>query len=216
MSQQINLFNPIFMKQRKYFSLLAMLQALGLIIAGSLMFYGYAIYQVGQLRLQSEENTKRYNAEQMRLARSVTEFSPQQANQLLQDEVQRLEKQTAEQNELIETLKSGAVGNTTGYSEYMRAFARQVVQGLWLTGFKVTGDAAQISLRGGVVNPELLPAYIQRLGRERIMQGKTFSTLKMQQSRADESAVAGQTPVGAARRYVEFTLYSTPDNEAKK
>jgi hypothetical protein len=28
MSQQINLFNPIFMKQRKYFSLLAMLQAL--------------------------------------------------------------------------------------------------------------------------------------------------------------------------------------------
>ncbi len=61
MSQQINLFNPIFMKQRKYFSLLTMLQALGMIIAGSLIFYGYAIYQVGQLKQQSEENTKRYN-----------------------------------------------------------------------------------------------------------------------------------------------------------
>jgi Fimbrial assembly protein (PilN) len=216
MSQQINLFNPIFMKQRKYFSLLAMLQALGMIIAGSLIFYGYAVYQVDQLKLQSEENTKRYNAEQLRLARSLNEFSPQQANQLLQDEVQRLEKQTAEQNELIETLKSGAVGNTTGYSEYMRAFARQVVQGLWLTGFKVTGDAAQISLSGGVVNPELLPAYIQRLGKERVMQGKTFSTLKMQQSKAEESGVAGQTPAVATRRYVEFTLYSGPDSEAKK
>ena len=115
MSQQINLFNPIFMKQRKYFSLLAMLQALGMIIAGSLIFYGYAIYQVDQLNRQLEENTKRYNAEQMRLARFVAEFSPQQANQLLQDEVQRLEKQIAEQNEIIETLKSGAVGNTIGY-----------------------------------------------------------------------------------------------------
>jgi hypothetical protein len=215
MSQQINLFNPIFMKQRKYFSLLAMLQALGMIIAGALIFYGYAVYQVDQLKLQSEENTKRYNAEQLRLARSVTEFSPQQANQLLQDEVQRLEKQSAEQNELIETLKSGVLGNTTGYSEYMRAFSRQVLQGLWLTGFKVTGDAAQISLSGGVVNPELLPAYIQRLGKEHVMQGKTFSTLKMQQTKADEG-VAGQTPVAAARRYVEFTLYSSPDSEAKK
>ena len=143
MSQQINLFNPIFMKQRKYFSLLAMLQALGLIIAGSLIFYGYAIYQVNHLNLQLEENTKRYNAEQVRLGRYVAEFSPQQSTQLLQEEVQHLEKQTAEQNEIIDTLKSGAVGNTTGYSEYMRAFSRQVVQGLWLTGFKVTGDAAK-------------------------------------------------------------------------
>jgi hypothetical protein len=215
MSQQINLFNPIFMKQRKYFSLLAMLQALGLIIAGSLVFYGYAIYQVGQLKQQSEESTKRYSAEQLRLARYMAEYSPQQANQLLQDEVRLLEKQTTEQKEIIETLKSGAVGNTTGYSEYMRAFSRQVVQGLWLTGFKVTGDAAQISLSGGVVNPELLPAYIQRLSRERIMQGKTFSTLKMQQSKAD-AGVAGQTPASAARRYVEFTLYSSTDSEAKK
>ena len=216
MSQQINLFNPIFMKQRKYFSLLAMLQALVMIIAGSLIFYGYAIYQVDQLNRQLEENTKRYNGEQLRLARYVAEFSPQQSNQLLQDEVQRLEKQTAEQNEIIETLKSGAVGNTIGYSEYMRAFSRQVVQGLWLTGFKVTGDAAQISLSGGVVSPELLPAYIQRLGRERIMQGKTFSTLKMQQSKVDGGVVAGQTPAAAARRYVEFTLYSSPDSEANK
>ena len=214
MSQQINLFNPIFMKQRKYFSLLAMLQALAMIIAGSLIFYGYAIYQVGQLNRQSEENTKRYNGEQLRLARFVTEFSPQQSNQLLQGEVQLLEKQVAGQDEIIEVLKSGAVGNTIGYSEYMRAFSRQVLQGLWLTGFKVSGDAAQISLSGGVLSPELLPAYIQRLGRERIMKGKTFSTLIMQQPKLDMGAGASQT--AAARRYVEFTLYTSPDSEANK
>jgi cell division protein FtsL len=216
MSQQINLFNPIFMKQRKYFSLLAMLQALGMIIAGSLIFYGYAIYQVNQLNRQLEENTKRYNAEQARLASYVAEFSPQQSSQLLQNEVQRLEKQVAAENEIIDTLKSGAVGNTIGYSEYMRAFARQAVQGLWLTGFKVTGDAAQISLSGGVLSPELLPVYIQRLGKERIMRGKTFSTLKMQQAKVDAGVGAGQAPVPAARHYVEFTLHSSSDSEANK
>jgi cell division protein FtsL len=215
MSQQINLFNPVFMKQRKYFSLLAMLQALGLIIAGSLVFYGYAIYQVNQLNRQLEENTKRYNAEQARLASYMAEFSPQLSGQLLQNEVQRLENQVAAESEIIDTLKSGAVGNTIGYSEYMRAFARQVVQGLWLTGFKVTGDAAQISLSGAVLSPELLPVYIQRLGKERIMRGKTFSTLRMQQAKVDAGA-AGQAPTPAARRYVEFTLHSSPESENSK
>ena len=209
MSQQINLFNPIFMRQRKYFSLLTMLQALGLIVVGSLFFYGYAIYQVGELRKQSEESTKRYNAEEVRLARFTAEFSPQQASQALQEEVRRMEKQVADQADLVEIIKSGAVGNTAGYSEYMRAFSRQVVPGLWLTGFRVTGDATQISLSGKVLSPELLPAYIRRLGRENIMQGKAFSTLQMQQPKADASQ-------GDIARYVEFELRSGPDSEAKK
>lgn len=209
MSQQINLFNPVFMKQRKYFSLLTMLQALGMIIVGSLFFYGYALYQVDQLGEQSAESSKRYNAEQARLMRQAAEFSPQQANQALQDEVRRLEKQVIDQAALIEIIKSGAVGNTTGYSEYMRAFSRQIVPGLWLTGFTVTGDAAQISLNGAALGPESLPAYIQRLGKEDVMRGKTFATLQMQQTKVD----AGQS---ATVPYVEFTLHSSPDGEGKK
>lgn len=210
MSQQINLFNPIFMKQRKYFSLLTMLQALGMIVAGSLLFYGYALYQVNQLAGQAVESTKRYDAEEARLTRLAAEFSPQHANQLLQGEAQQLEKVFAEQTVLIEALKSGVAGNTTGYSEYMRAFARQVVPGLWLTGFRVAGDAAHISLKGHVTSPELLPAYIQKLGREPIMQGRNFSNLKMQQPATDAAK-------GTAKpRYVSFELSSNPDGEVKK
>ncbi len=210
MSQQINLFNPVFLKQRKYFSLLTMLQALGLIVLGSLLFYGYALYQVEQFKQQSEESTRRFNAEQARLARYTAEFSPQQANQMLRDEVRRLEKELAEQTRMVDTLKSGSVGNTTGYSQYMRAFSRQVVQGLWLTGFKVIGDASQISLSGGVLDPELLPIYIQRLGREQAMRGKSFATLQMQQARIEEGKESKPA------RYVEFTMHSTPDTGVRK
>jgi hypothetical protein len=217
MSQQINLFNPVFMKQRKYFSLLTMLQALGMIIAGALIFYGYAIYQVGQLKRQADENSKRYIAEQVRLSGFMAEFSQQHSMQLLQNEVQRLSSQLAEQNQIIDTLKSGALGNTTGFSEYMRAFSRQVVHGLWLTGFKVTGDAAQISLSGGVLNPQSLPVYIQHLGRESIMKGKTFSNLNMQQTRIDQDKGKKSTAANSpGRPYIEFTLYSSPAKEAGK
>jgi len=212
MSQQINLFNPIFLKQRKYLSLLTMLQALGLIVLGSLFFYGYALYQVGQLQQQAEESTRRFSAEQARLARHSARFSPQQARLALQNEVQNLEKAVAEQTLLVDTLKSGSIGNTTGYSQYMRAFSRQVVRGLWLTGFKVTGDATQISLSGGVLEPELLPIYIQRLSREKAMQGKSFSTLQMQQSKVKQ----GNAGASSSAPYVEFAMHSIPDEESVK
>jgi cell division protein FtsL len=213
MSQQVNLFNPIFMKQRKYFSLLTMLQALGLIVVGSLLFYAYALYQVGRLEKQALENTRQFQSDKARIEKFKAEFSAEQTNQQLQDEVQQLEKKFSEQEQLVVTLKSGVIGNTLGYSEYMSAFSRQVVPGLWLTGFKVTGDGVQIGLNGAVTDGKLLPDYIQRLSREPIMRGKSFSTLQMQQVMSTPDKDSKQP---AVPRYVGFSLQSTPDSEAKK
>lgn len=110
------------------------------------------------------------------------------------------------QQVLIDTLKSGAVGNTSGYSQYLRAFARQTVQGLWLTGFSIQGDAAYLSLSGGVLNPELLPAYVQRLGKEPVMQGKSFGSLQMQRNED-----GGEN----SPRYIEFSLQSMSTEDVK-
>ena len=209
MSQQINLFNPIFMKQKKYFSVVTMLQALGMIVIGSALFYGYAVYQVNQLSRQADEMSKRYAAEQTRLLNFTSEFSPQRTSQMLEEEQKQLEVQAAAQEKLLTTLKSGAIGNVEGYSGYMRAFARQSVKGLWLTAFDIVGDGAQISLSGAVVNPQLVPSYIQRLGNEKVMRGKTFSTLQMQLPKGNAD--------GSAARYVEFNLRSSLlSEEAKK
>ena len=207
MSQQINLFNPVFLKQRKYFSVNAMLQALVLIVIGSALFYGYAAYQVRLLAKQSVETSKRYTAEQLKLTRYTAEFSPQQASQLLEEELKNAEARAATQLELIETLKSGAIGNTTGYSEYMQAFARQVINGLWLTGFNITGDATHISMSGAVLSPEMVPAYIQRLSQEKVMSGKTFASLQMQQPKVES---------GKTLRYIEFTLHSSEGDGVMK
>lgn len=204
MSQQINLFNPIFLKQKKYFSVATMLQALGMVIVGSMLFYGYAWYQVQQLAKQTQEMTKRYESEQKRLVNYANEFSPQRSAQMLNDELQALEAQAVAQGSLLNTLKSGAIGNTQGYSEYMRAFSRQSVNGLWLTGFDINGDGAQMILQGAATGPQLLPAYIQRLSQESVMRGKSFATLRMNQPKSvtDKSK--------SARSYVEFSLQSTP------
>lgn len=208
MSQQINLFNPVFLKQKKYFSVVAMGQALGLIVLGSAVFYGYAFYQVDMLSRQTDEMNKRYIGEQARLANFSREFSPQLSSEALADELKQVEAEAATQESLLNLLKSGAIGNTEGYSEYMRAFARQSIKGLWLTAFDITGDGAQMSLSGAVVDPQLVPAYIQRLGKEKVMRGKSFSTLQMQQPKKDANQPAA--------RYVEFNLFSTAVAEVKK
>jgi Flp pilus assembly protein TadB len=209
MSQQINLFNPIFLKQKRYFSVTTMLQALGLIVLGSAVFYGYAEFQVAQLSKQAGEISKRNDTEQARLASATKEFSLQRSAKTLEDELKQLEAQAAAQETVLTMLKNGALGNTEGYSEYMRAFARQSINGLWLTGFDIVGDGAQMSLSGAVVNPQLVPSYIRRLGKEKVMRGKEFSTLQMQQPKKDGERLVP--------RYVEFSLRSMPVvEEAKK
>lgn len=208
MSQQINLFNPVFLKQKKHFSAVTMLQALLLIVLGSMLFYGYAMYQVKLLAKQTAEMNVRYEAEQKRLLNYINEFSPQRAQKLLSDELQMVEAQASMQEALLTTLKSGAFGNTQGYSEYLRAFARQTVKGLWLTGFNINGDGAQMSLHGAVVNPRQLPEYIQRLNREPVMRGKSFAALQMKlPAPVNDQPVAG---------YVEFSLISVAAEEVGK
>lgn len=200
MSQQINLFNPVFLKQKKYFSVVTMLQALGLILLGSALFYGYAVFQVSQLSKKADDMSSRYAAEELKLVKLTSEYSQQNAGQQLENELKQVEAQASAQTTLLNLLKSGALGNTSGYSEYMRAFARQSINGLWLTAFDIVGDGAQMSLSGAVVNPQLVPAYIQRLGREKVMQGKTFSTLQIQQPKKDGDRLIP--------RYVEFNMRS--------
>jgi len=208
MSQQINLFNPVFLKQKKHFSALTMLQALLLIVIGSMLFYGYAMYQVKLLAKQTAEMNTRYESEQKRLVNYINEFSPQRAQQLLSDELQTVEAQASQQEALLATLRSGAIGNTQGYSEYLRAFARQTIKGLWLTAFNINGDGAQMSLHGAAVNPRLLPEYIQRMNREPVMRGKSFAALQMKLPEAvNNQPVAG---------YVEFSLRSVAAEEVGK
>ena len=78
MSQQINLYNPLLLKQKKIFSAKTMAQAMGLIFLGLIAVYGYAYYQIALLQLESENTAKRHDAVQVRLARISQQFGPRQ------------------------------------------------------------------------------------------------------------------------------------------
>jgi len=176
-SQQINLFNPIFLKQKKYFSASTMAQSLGLILLGVVLVVIYANYQLYKLNQESVLVSAQLSASQSQLARVNAEMGSRQKSTLLADEIVRSDAEVKNLQQVFETLRKGEFGNTKGYSDYFRGFSRQIVGGLWLTGLTIYGAGNEIEIKGRATKPESVPAYISRLKRESVMQGKTFATL---------------------------------------
>lgn len=225
MSQQINLFNPALLRQKQRLSAMTMAQGLAVILVGAVAFAGYARVQTQELAAQAAAVTAQLDGAKAQLAKVMAEHVPRQKSQELEAHVQRLETEIDEQRKAFDVVRRGGVGDTQGYSGYLRAFSRQIVEGLWLTGFTIDSVAKRMELQGRALQPELVPAYIHRLGQEPVMQGKSFAQLVMSRPEADaQKNGQGRTqdsPQGSAApdrrqpaKYLEFVLKSSGEMPA--
>lgn len=190
MSQQINLFNPIFLKQKKIFGAVPMLQALGVIVLGVLAISWLAQQRVDELRQRAASGQALLAGREARLAKANADFAPRQRSASLQADVATAQAQLGSLRQVEAVLNGGALGNTAGYAEYFRAFARQNVQGLWLTGLSIVGAGKDIGVQGRAMQATLIPDYIARLTAEKIMSGKTFGSLQIDRPMVDYAAPA--------------------------
>jgi len=210
-SQQINLFNPIFLKQKKYFSAVTMAQALGLILLGSVLITGYMMYQANKLKNEAAATQARLAATQAQLAQITAAGQMRKKDKALEEQVGKAEAEINAMQNVFITMRKGDFGNTAGYSEYFRAFSRQIIPGLWLTGLTIQGAGNEIEINGRTTRPELVPEYLSRLKREKSMQGKSFASLEIQLPKAEQASGAQTaTKPAVPGNYVEFSLRS-PD-----
>ena len=227
MSQQLNLFNPIFLKQKKIFGAKPMLQALAVILVGVLGLTWFAGHRVAELQAEADRGAATLSGRQTKLSSVNTQFAPRQRSAALGAELAEAQAELASLHQVEVVLQGGALGNTRGYAEYFRAFARQNVQGLWLTGLTIVGAGNDIGVQGRAMQPTMIPNYVSRLTAEKVMRGKTFASLKIERpavlapdgtpagtaalAPAPASAsVAGAPSVQPALMspYVEFSLQS--------
>lgn len=201
MSQQINLYNPILLRQKKYFSAATMAQSLGILLLGMLAFYGYARNQVASLQTATEQGAKHLESAQARVGRLSQQFSPRVRSAELEQRIQKTETELKTLAQAQQALQQSGLLDSSGFSPYFKALARQIVDGLWLTQFTVGGGEMRIS--GRALQAQLVPTYIRRLGAEPALQGRQFSMLEMRQPEVAETQ--DQKP-GSAPRYLEFTL----------
>ena len=199
MSQQINLFNPQFLEKKKYFSTVAMTQALGLIVLGMAAFYGFAFWQDRNLARQTGESGRAYEQQKQQFAKVSAELSPEKRETQLDQDLKSIEAAIALRQSLLRELGTGGSPGSAGFSEYLRAFARQTVQGLWLTSIQIAEGGAQLTMSGRALQADLVPVLIGRLKQEPVLRGRPLEALAITRS------TAGKDP---ARTIAEFTVTS--------
>lgn len=147
------------------------------------------------------------------LARAVDTLKPAAP---LVAEVQQAQAALTQRQAALQMLRAGALGEQQGHAAALQAFARQSIEGLWLTGLVL--DRRDVALRGRSMSPELIPAYVGRLNQEPALQGRSFRALDIARPLEAPSvdpkapaAPAGEHTDAAPRfaAFVEFSLSGT-------
>ena len=197
MYQQINLYQPIFRKQRQIFSAATMLQALAIVTVALLAIYGYGLLGVRGLEAEVVQLEGRERALNVQLARIDPSFSQGRRHEV-DGELKRLNATLLDQQRLIEVLREQPLGLTAGFSQYLTALGRQRTPELWLTDIVVNGGTAAIELAGRSLDPTLVPEYLQRLSREAALAGQRFDRFEITHDDETGEAVFRATSRAAA------------------
>lgn len=210
MMQQINLYHPLFRKQEKKFSSLAMIQGGAILVVGIIAIYMVMWWQVRGMHSDVAEAERALAIGNKRLVEVTQKLAPNaRPGVTLEEQVAQLEKQLAARQRVQEVLNRGLFSNTTGYSSFFIAFARQHVSGMWLTGFDITGAGESMRLEGRTTDPAQVARYVQRLAAEDVLVGKEFKVFVMSRPEKKEGQVAEPS-------YVNFMLRTSTAKDPKK
>ena len=209
MPQQINLYNPAFEAQRALLSFKGAVTGWAVVAALVVVFAGYQMISLRSLERQERDLARQVAAAQADAQRLGGAMTSRRHDSRISEEVARLEGEVKGRQEIMNRLRSGGLGDTRGYSEHLKAFARQSFEGVWLTGLSIATAGRDVSIEGRALQAAYVPSYLKRLNGENAMQGHPFSELLIQEPAPDPGA---KPPVRPS--YVEFKLTTKPDGAA--
>ncbi len=206
MPQQINLYNPAFGAQRALLSFKGAVAGWVVVAALVAAAAGLQTIRLRSVEQQQHELTGQVATAQADAQRLGSAMASHRRDPRITGEIARLEAEVRGRQEVMEVLHAGGLGDTRGFSDHLRAFARQSFDGVWLTGLSIATAGRDVSVEGRALQAAYVPAYLKRLNGERAMQGHPFSELVIQEPAPDPAA---KTPVRP--NYVEFRLTTKPD-----
>jgi hypothetical protein len=199
MSQQINLYDPLFEKKEKPFSARTMSQALALIAVGVGTMHVYAAYQARSAERVAVQLGQQVTIQREQVAKLIKAGAPTRSKSL-EAEISRLEAEVKTRQTTLQALNTGELGNTAGFSEFLAALGRQAMPGVWLTSITIGNSGNELLVQGRTLRAELMPAFLRALNNEPMMRGRRVTELKLS---AKSAAPADKA---AAVGYIEFSL----------
>lgn len=94
--------------------------------------------------------------------------------------IQRSKQLLKQRREILLSLSSHRQDDSEGFSDYLAGLGRQQLTGLWLNTIVLRAGGENISLKGRMQDPTLLPRYLQDLGKEPSFSGLRFQLMKIE------------------------------------
>lgn len=198
MSQQINLYNPLFLKQEKHFSARTMVRALAVVfvaIVGVSVSTWLQTRSAERLASQYRDQVARQRDQLVKLG---AQLAPPARSKALEAELVRLESDIKLRQTMLHALNGGELGNTSGFSEFFAALGRQALSGVWLTRIRISDAGNDLLVEGRALRAQLMPSYLRALNREAMMRGRRVTEMKL-------ATASGKSPADRAR-YIEFSI----------
>ena len=196
MDQQINLYQPMFRRQRHLFGARTMAKTLAMLGLTLIGLYGFALFEVLGLEKEVTQLESREHAYSMQLQR-VTANQTGTPNDI-DGELQALNGQLRERQQLVQVLSAQQFGKTIGFSSKLRALAEHTIKGVRLTRVAAIGGGQGLFLQGESLHEELVPAYLRGLSEAPELNGLKFDQLSVFQ----QEEVPGRVTFQVASRAV--------------
>ncbi len=179
MMQQINLYQPVFRRERKVFSAVAMMQVLAVVVVALLGIYSWQFIATHALQRQLDVYQQHQVTAQKRLSELMLKLSSRKVNPVLAEVLSRAQQELAGRRAVLRALSSQSHGNTQGFASLLGALSHSVHAGIWLTGVKLNHGGTQLALAGRLTQAEKLPQYLHQLRRQPVVSGYRFAKLEI-------------------------------------
>jgi len=192
--QNINLYDPSLRIQHDWLSAESFAGVVGACVLVVGVGVALARWRVSEVEAPARETAAALQSQQtaiQELARQVDTLRP---DPKIVADVGVTQSTLEQRQAALQMLRAGGLGHQEGHAATLQAFARQSLDGLWITGLVL--DRQDMALRGRAMNPELIPAYVGRLNQEPALKGRSFRALDIARP-YDEPAATAIVPVAA-------------------
>lgn len=181
MKQQVNLYQPVFRKQKKIFSAVTMVKVMVVLMVGFSAIYGFGRFQLAKLEGQVASLERQRDNATTQLTRVSEEHQPVQRSALLEEQLQQAQQELERKQRELQALERRVTGGSGGFSGVFAGLGRQRLNGLWLTRIAVD-ETGEVHLDGHAELAQLVPRFLQKLGQEPAFRGVEFRSIRIQRT----------------------------------
>ena len=185
MPQQINLFTPILLTRKRYFSSQAMAVALlvFLVLGGALCAYGVWSLNSSSEVLKRELTSRASERELLVNAIKAHNSGSLPSLDAVLTEKKLLDAQLQQREAILEQLRRGLVPSGGGHAARMRLVAQSIPAAVWIT--EIVADDLQLEVRGFTAEPSTLNEWVARLGQSPLLKGQSLAAVKVERAPGD-------------------------------